>query len=98
MDVDSYPYNKFSLDIITGDPNLSGTTVVKQEDTSYPQQLSNLIDPFKKGEAGLLSSLDKCDLFDFQENTSDNDFEFNELRNPAVITVTDKSTDFMEYG
>lgn len=73
---DSNTTNKFSLDIITGDSNYSNTIVVKQE---------QLPDPFNKKE-DIFN--EKVDLFDLQFNSSDNDFEFNELCNPAVITVS----------
>ncbi|CCH43526.1 Transcriptional activator HAC1 [Wickerhamomyces ciferrii] len=89
--------NKFSLDIITGNEQSFSSPVIKTEEEEVGIDQSNNFfngDMFikKEDEGTQIPPLsndifnDKLNFGEFQVNTYDIDFGFDELRNPAVIT------------
>jgi transcriptional activator HAC1 len=77
--------NRFSLDIISGEPELSlDSTVSNYNDSIF---VKKEVDDFFPQLAEFNTFGEKLGLDDYRVNTNDNEFDLVELRNPAVIAI-----------
>jgi transcriptional activator HAC1 len=77
--------DRFSLDIISGEPELSlDSTVSNYNDSIF---VKKEVDDFFPQLAEFNTFGEKLVLDDYRVNTNDNEFDLVELRNPAVIAL-----------